>query len=348
MEELQVIETTSGRQFKPWATKDDVQDPASVTAVASEIASGKQAIAAAINAKGGSASATESFSELAQDIQDTPTSGVLSSGIVQSEPFSFLDYICRQGAYPFTEIDNDSMTVIDRERGFYNHTRLLKVNMSRLTTISGSRVFENCSALQEIEMPNLTTISGSSVFQGCASLTKIQMDNLRTMVSLGTLSSLEEFYFPNVATLNNAELIWTSYPALKRIILPSLSHVNGQGYRGFFGGSVYISNLVVSMKLGTVVTDLVGNEGFWNYLRNFEVGYGTNANINFKLWRATNVIAEGAVAIAELNANIMNGIVANILQGAGKTFTVGSTLYNVLYPDTLQAFADKGWNIASA
>ena len=26
MEELQVIETTSGRQFKPWATKDDVQE----------------------------------------------------------------------------------------------------------------------------------------------------------------------------------------------------------------------------------------------------------------------------------------------------------------------------------
>ena len=25
MEELQVIETTSGRQFKPWATKDDLQ-----------------------------------------------------------------------------------------------------------------------------------------------------------------------------------------------------------------------------------------------------------------------------------------------------------------------------------
>ena len=26
MEELQVIETTSGRQFKPWASKEDVQE----------------------------------------------------------------------------------------------------------------------------------------------------------------------------------------------------------------------------------------------------------------------------------------------------------------------------------
>ncbi|MBQ1752422.1 MAG: hypothetical protein II109_03300, partial [Paludibacteraceae bacterium] len=87
MEELQVIETTSGRQFKPWASREDVQiikqetvqavvqavqDPASVTAITSEIASGKQAIASAINAKGGEASATESFQELAEDLDTIP------------------------------------------------------------------------------------------------------------------------------------------------------------------------------------------------------------------------------------------------------------------------------------
>ena len=164
MEELQVIETTSGRQFKPWATKDDMQDPASVTAIASEIASGKQAIAAAINSKGGSASATESFSELAQDIQDTPTSGVLSGGIVQTEPFGFLDYVCKQDAFPFTEIDDDSVTVISRVCGFYNQTRLLKVKMTALRTISGDNVFQNCSALQRVEFPQLRTISGVNVF----------------------------------------------------------------------------------------------------------------------------------------------------------------------------------------
>ena len=74
MEELQVIETTEGRQFKPWATKDDlqaaVQDPASVTAITSEIAGGKQAIAAALTQKGvPDVSPTDSFNKLAQDIQ---------------------------------------------------------------------------------------------------------------------------------------------------------------------------------------------------------------------------------------------------------------------------------------
>ena len=84
MEELQVIETTSGRKFKPWATNDDlqaaVQDPASITAITSEIASGKAAIASAINAKGGTASATESFSELAQDIQSIQTQEIIIAG----------------------------------------------------------------------------------------------------------------------------------------------------------------------------------------------------------------------------------------------------------------------------
>ncbi|MBQ3930289.1 MAG: hypothetical protein II708_05005 [Paludibacteraceae bacterium] len=89
MEELQVIETTSGRQFKPWASREDVQvikqetvqavvqtvvqavqDPASITAITSEIASGKQAIAAALTQKGvQDVSPTDSFNKLAQDIQ---------------------------------------------------------------------------------------------------------------------------------------------------------------------------------------------------------------------------------------------------------------------------------------
>lgn len=95
MEELQVIETTSGRRFKPWASREDVQaikqetvqavvqavqDPASITAITSEIASGKTAIASAINAKGGEASATESFSELAQDIQSIQTQEITIDG----------------------------------------------------------------------------------------------------------------------------------------------------------------------------------------------------------------------------------------------------------------------------
>ena len=57
-----------------------VQDPASVTAITSELAAGKAAIADAITEKGGTASATESFSGLAQDIQSMEIQQVTIDG----------------------------------------------------------------------------------------------------------------------------------------------------------------------------------------------------------------------------------------------------------------------------
>jgi hypothetical protein len=345
--------------------------------LASDVQQGKNVIAQAINVKGGSASATESFTELAEAVEEIPNfddmvklAGIIAGGNYNKNALQGHNENVKYGK---TEIiDNvGAFETINVPYCFQYWDLLERVDLPNLTTISGGSIFQYCSALQEVNMPQLTTISGNAIFIGCAALTKvvmnavesisgsntfegcaalkeIQMDNLRTMVPLGTLSSLEEFSFPNVTTLNNWNNVWRTYPALKRIILPSLSQVNGQGYHGFFGGANWTNNNIESMKLGTIITDLTGSDGQWNNLRNFEIGYGTNANINFKLWRATNVINEGADAISELNTNIMNGIVANLLQGAGKTFTVGSTLYNVLYPETLQAFAEKGWNIASA
>ena len=293
-------------------------------ALISEITQGKEDIAAAINAKGGTADPLESFQQLAQGIINL-NSSFITYGVEVTEKIHWLNFICNSGVparQPLTAIDDDTVT-----------------------EISQPNVFQNCTSLTKVVMNAVESISGGTIFQGCVALTVIQMDNLRTIVPLGQLSSLEEFSFPNVTIFNKANATWSVYPALKRIILPSLSQVYGQGYDGFFGGG---NSGIEFMKLGAVVTDLGGNGGQWNNLRNFEVGYGTNANINFRVWRATNVINEGADAISELNTNIMNGIVANLLQGAGKTFTVGLTLYNVLYPETLQAFADKGWNIASS
>ena len=319
MEELQVIETTSGRQFKPWATKDDVQDPASVTAIASEIASGKQAIAAAINAKGGEASATESFAELAQDIQDTPTSGVLSSGIVQSEPFKFLDYVCRQVAYPITEIDDSSVTVIDRPNAFYRQTQLLKVTMNALTTISGNYVFQSCTALQEIDMPNLTTISGGNVFESCQSLQEIEL--------------------PNLVTISGSGRVFSGTDNLQYAIFPKLSQVSG--YDIFYYG-----RRLVSIEFGTL-TQL--SQPFYAStvvnLRNITIGQDTDINLPFKNWTATNVIAEGQSGIDELNANLQTNLISKLYQGGGKILRLGAELYDVTTQETRDMVTAKGWTL---
>ena len=321
MEELQVIETTSGRQFKPWATKDDVQDPASVTAITSEIASGKQAIAAAINAKGGEASATESFSELAQDIQDTPTSGVLSSGIVQSEPFKFLDYVCRQVAYPFTEIDDDSVTVINKGYAFYNQTQLLKVKMTALRTISGGSVFLSCTALQSVELPVLAVISGINAFYNCSALQNVTLPNLIT------ISDNYTFY---------------DCSALQNVTLPNLITIYGGS---LFYGSSSLQN--VTFGTLTAMNEPLGNSK--ENLRNITIGQDTNINLPFQFWKATNVIAEGQPGIDELNANFYNNLLTKLYDhsndGQTRTLRIGwlsrVTAENIAYANA------KGWTLTT-
>lgn len=319
MEELQVIETTTGRQFKPWATKDDVQDPASVTGIASEIASGKQAIAAAINAKGGSAYATESFSELAEDIQNTPTSGVLSSGILQTEPFSFLDYVCKQGAYPFTEIDDDSVTVISRHYAFIKQTQLLKVRMSALGSISGGNVFHGCSSLQEIELPNLTTISGSNVFQDCSSLREIELPNLTTFSGYSAFTGCHN---------------------LKIAKFPKCSNFSGQYIFEATGG-------LINIVFGTLTNFYSGGlfYGRATNLRNITIGQDTNISLPFHEWTATNVIAEGQSGIDELNSNLYNNLLTKLYDhsqdGVTRTLRLG-WLANVSAENIAYANA-KGW-----
>lgn len=323
MEELQVIETTSGRQFKPWATKDDVQDPASVTAIASEIASGKQVIAQAINAKGGEASATESFTELAQDIQDTPTSGVLSTGIVQSEPMGFLDYVCKVGAHPFSEIDDDSVTIIDRAYAFYRQTQLLKVNMLNLATISGAYAFYLCSALQEVVMPNLTTISGDSVFQNCSALQVVDM--------------------PNLTTISGNSVFRGCYN-LKIAKFPKCSNFSGQYIFEATGG-------LINIVFGTLIQFYSGGlfYGRSGNLRNITIGQYTNISLPFHEWTATNVIAEGQSGIDELNSNLYNNLLTKLYDhsqdGQTRTLRIG-WLANVTQENIAYANA-KGWTLTN-
>ena len=345
MEELQVIETTSGRQFKPWATKDDVQDPASVTAITSEIASGKQAIASAINAKGGEASATESFTELAQDIQDTPTSGVLSGGIVQSEPFKFLDYVCKNGAYPFPEINDDSVTIIDRGRGFNGRINLLKVKMTALRTISGSDVFASCSALQEVNMPNLTTISGDGgVFASCSALQEIDMPNLTTISGgsvFASCSALQEIDMPNLTTLGGGH-VFIGCSALQEVNMPSLTTLSSNVP---FHNCSALQNVTFGVLTRIAEPFYAGKPN----IRNITIGQDTNINLPFQNWTATNVIAEGQSSIDELNANLYNNLLTKLYDhsndGQTRTLRIG-WLANVTAENIAYANA-KGWTLTT-
>jgi hypothetical protein len=160
-------------------------DDVSVNGIAGEIGAGKAAIAEAINAKGGSASATESFNELAEDIVNLNKS-FITYGVEVTEKIHWLNFICNAGIptrLPLTAIDDDTVTEISQPNVFQNCTALERVKMTALTTISGGNVFQSCSSLQRVELPNLTTISGSHVFQSCSALQEFNAPNLTSIIN---------------------------------------------------------------------------------------------------------------------------------------------------------------------
>ena len=334
MEELQVIETTSGRQFKPWASREDVQakkqetvqavvqavqNPVSVTAIASEIAGGKQAIASAINAKGGSADPLESFQQLAQDIEDMSQT-LINQGLTTTEPINFLKFLCADTSADrasLTAIEDNSVDYINTTSTFYQCVALRTVIMTSLLKINGGSSFAGCTSLENITMPNLI-MTGSGSFSGCTALRNLQLPSVTTMnggYTFQNCSNLEYVYLPSLTTVIGPNSFY-GCGALKNITLGTLS----------------------SYDNNTFITQMPN-------LRNITIGQNTNINLPFNNWTATNVIAEGQSGIDELNSNIMTNLVPNLYHNGGKTLRLGASLYDVLTTTTKDAITDKGWTL---
>ena len=326
MEELQVIETTSGRQFKPWASREDVQaavqDPASVTAITSEIASGKQAIASAINAKGGTASATESFTELAEAVEEIPNFNL--SGYKYINGFTPTNvgeaYLYRRY---LNDISDSSITqLLNDVNDIYSYCNALQsISFPNLTTISAASSFLSCTALQSIDLPNLTTISAASVFRNCVTLQSIDLPNLTT-INGGIV-----FYECNINYFH----------------LPKLSFISKEGdFRSNYS--------VIDIVLGTLFT--INSYWLWDNkskLRNITIGASTDVNLPFQNWTATNVIAEGQSGITELNSNLYNNLLTKLYDhsqdGVTRTLRLG-WLANVSAENIAYANA-KGWTLTT-
>ena len=315
MEELTAIKTAEGREFKPWATKDDlqaaVQNPASVTATTSEIAAGKVAIAQAINAMGGTADISMSFAELADVIRALPAVSLVSTEEFSAvgAPVNLLKWLLNAKGNldsNFTEINDSSITNISVSYGFNSCTALRSVSMSSLTTISGGSVFSSCTALRSVSMPSLTTISGDGVFNSCTALQRVYFPNLTTAGVILRSSGIREFICPKLTNLSG-----------------------GQFYQA------QLNNIVV----GTLTS--IGEPFTYaqTSLYNITIGENTNINLPFQNWTGTNV------SPTDLNANIMANLVPNLMQDGGKTLRLGAALYDVLTTETKDAITDRGWTL---
>lgn len=280
MEELQAIETTTGRQFKPWVDADKLQqivsDPASVTGITSEIVSGKQAIAEAINAKGGSASATESFKELADDIDTIPNA------------IDWVKMVCER-EYNTNSIDNT------------NPIKSIERVTSNTTTFIGQYAFKECTQLQYVDMPNVTSL-GICVFEGCAILETVELPNV---VSIGVRSFAYCTNLKGLSLPNWSGSFTTSYSyffakclSLEYLLLPKITGLSNTAFGGAqgMGGTGSLKRL----QLGTLSTTLVnlfigGTYGMSvPYLISFEIGAGSDYDILQNGWNPTPYFAPSA------------------------------------------------------
>ena len=170
-------------------------------------------------------------------------------------------------------------------------------------------------------MPALTYISGSGVFADCSTLTTVNLPALRTIDSNTT------FYYCS---------------ALTTVDLPALTVISESMT---FSGCSALTNVT----FGTLISL---EEPFSHYkenLRNITVGIGTNINLPFQYWNATNVIAEGQSGIDELNSNLYNNLLTKLYDhsqdGETRTLRIG-WLANVS-PENITYANVKGWTLTT-
>ena len=221
-------------------------------AILSDIEQWKEDIADAINSRGGTASADDSFQQLATEIQAISSSGILSSGVGLENEFYFLQYF-----------ENNI------------NTSIKSINSTLLTDIERSYAFHKNVSLQSVELPNLATISDSNTFYGCSSLQSVE-----------------------------------------------------------FGRLILIAENFNGTK---------------ENLRNVTIGAGTDVNLPFKYWTATNVIAKGQSGIDELNSNLYNNLLTKLYDHSndGETRILQIGWLDYITPENIAYANAKGWTITN-
>ena len=366
MEELQVIETTSGRQFKPWVTNDDlqaaVQDPASITAITSEIAGGKQAIAQAINAKGGSASETESFSELAEAVGEIPDFNTVGTQWT-TNPSNLPDAIAYcNSKLTYLKCNIESVS-FDSFLTFIKYCETLE--LPELVSIVGSNALNNLPNLQHLNLPKLYSVNGTE-FLSHIKINKITLPKLASLIGDAAFNgnTVSEYYFPELKNLNSLYSISNTTYIIDVFSAPQLTNLSGHlgwGYPPikylylnslqYIGSGAIRIRALVHLELGQLTsvhgTAFQGTDG--SNCRFISIGDGTNINIPFSFWNPTNVIAEGQSGIDELNSNLYNNILTKLYDhsndGETRTLRIG-WLANVTAENIAYANA-KGWTLTT-
>lgn len=287
-----------------------------------DVAEGKKQIAEAINTKGGNSTPDESFQQLAEDIKELPIKSLSDVGytfIYGYKPKTYSELI--EYRRYITEIDDPTVTTIDVAEAFGNLAGLKKVRFQNLKAITAPNIFNGSSKIEYLDFPELVTISVGEASVSAFSTTQ-------SVLIIPKLQNISGNYVFNTCKSN--EIIMPNLEIIKSQVLAFVSP---------------IKNIV----FGTLRTTFVLTRTSLVNLRNITVGEGTDVNIDFNLYTATNVIAEGQSGIGELNSNLYNNLLTKLYDHSsdGETRTLRLGWLAHVTQENIDYANSKGWTLTT-
>ena len=84
-------------------------------------------------------------------------------------------------------------------------------------------------------------------------------------------------------------------------------------------------------------------------MRNITIGVGTDIDLPFQNWTATNVIAEGQPSIDELNSNLYNNLLTKLYDHStdGQTRTLRLGWLAHVTQENIDYANSKGWTLTT-
>ena len=202
----------------------------------------KTAIRTAINNKGGSVGASDTFASYATAIDNLPSGGSGNPLLTSIDVSDFTGVSFDAVASYITDVTIPSGVTTIQNNAFEN-CGLTTITIPNSVTTIGSYAFYQ-SKLTSITIPSTVRTLGQNVFQYCTNLTSITLPNNITVISVGLLSgcsSLTNYTIPEtVTTIQNSAF---ENCGLTTIIIPS--SVTTIGY-GVFQGCSRLTRVIVN------------------------------------------------------------------------------------------------------
>ena len=198
----------------------------------------KTAIRTAINQKGGSVSASDTFASYANAIANLPTGG---------------------GNKLLTSID-----VSEFSGTTFNDCRsyITGVTIPNTVTTIGANAFSNCSSLTTVTIPNTVTTISANAFNACTGLTSVTIPSGVTSIENYTFngcSGLTSITIPSSVTTIGVRPFMGCTDLTSITIPSSVTSIGNQAFSGCTGLTSIVVNATTPPTLGTDVFSLTNN-----------------------------------------------------------------------------------------